>query len=91
MHKSYVWSNIGRLLIIIGCSMMLPAAAGIYFGEAEYLAFVKTAMGTLLAGLFCYLIERPVGAKRMSRCVKAFRLWHMDGSLSRCFLWCHIC
>lgn len=59
MHKSYVWSNIGRLLIIIGCSMMLPAAAGIYFGEAEYFDFVKTSLVTLLVGLFCYLIERP--------------------------------
>lgn len=64
MRKSYVWSNIGCLLMIIGCSMLLPAAAGIYFREAEYLVFVKTALATFLAGLLCYVVEHPDGRRK---------------------------
>ena len=30
MRQSYVWSNIGSLLVITGFAMLLPMAAGLY-------------------------------------------------------------
>ena len=54
MKKSYVWSSIGKLLIILGCTMLIPALTGIYYGEAEYKIFLCTAGVTLLAGLLLF-------------------------------------
>ena len=50
MQRSYVWSRIGKLLIIIGCSMLIPAAVGIYYHEDDYLVFLLTAAMVSAAG-----------------------------------------
>lgn len=64
MQKSYVWSSIGKLVMILGGSMFIPAAAGLYYGEAEYRVFLQVAVVTLLAGLVLYLARRPVNHRR---------------------------
>lgn len=60
MKRSYVWSSIGKLLMIMGCSMLIPALAGLYYGETEYKIFLCTAGGTFLAGVLLFFITRPV-------------------------------
>lgn len=59
MQKSYVWSRIGKLLIIIGCSMFIPAAVGMYYHEDAYLAFLLTAAMVSAAGGVLYFGLRP--------------------------------
>ncbi len=66
MGKRYVISGIGFLLLIVGCSMLLPAAAGLYFGEAEYAAFLQSAAVTLMAGLALAAVGQA-GQKRRRR------------------------
>lgn len=60
MRKSYVWSSIGKLLMIIGCSMLIPALAGLYYKEIEYKIFLCTASVTFLAGMLLFLFTRPI-------------------------------
>lgn len=59
MKKSYVWSTIGKLLLIIGCSMLLPALIGLYYDEPEYKIFIFTALFTLLIGAVIVLGKQP--------------------------------
>lgn len=65
MKKSYVWSSIGKLLIILGCTMLIPALTGIYYGEAEYKIFLCTAGVTLLAGLLLFWLKRPASRHKV--------------------------
>lgn len=59
MKKSYVWSSIGKLIMILGGSMLIPMAVGLYYGEAEYLVFLKLALVTFFAGALLFWIKRP--------------------------------
>lgn len=63
MKKSYVWSSLGLLLILIGFSMLIPAAAGFYYGEEQSWAFLKIASGTVIVGGVTYVVLRPRGRK----------------------------
>ena len=63
MKKSYVWSSLGLLLILIGFSMLIPAAAGFCYGEDQYRAFLKTAIGTIAVGGVAFALLRPRGRK----------------------------
>ena len=66
MRQSYVWSNIGTLLVIVGICMLLPMAAGLYFHEAEYADFGKVAAVTMLCGLALHELTRLKERKRIS-------------------------
>lgn len=65
MKKSYVWSSIGKLLMIIGCSMLIPAAAGLYYAESEAIVFLETAFGTFLVGMLFFVAKRPVARRKL--------------------------
>ncbi len=60
MHKSYVWSSVGGLLLVVGAMMLVPMAAGIYYRETEYLAFLICAGAALLLGALLYYLEKPL-------------------------------
>ncbi len=64
MRKSYVWSSIGKLVMILGGSMLIPAAVGLYYGESEYYIFLETAAITFLAGFLLFLLKRPLQHRR---------------------------
>ncbi|MBR5320083.1 MAG: TrkH family potassium uptake protein [Peptococcaceae bacterium] len=64
MGKRYVWSNIGSLLVIVGVSMLLPMAAGLYFREAEYKAFGQSALATIFIGLLLHMATRQRTKKK---------------------------
>ena len=66
MRQSFVWSNIGSLLVIAGFSMLLPMAVGLYYGEAEYADFGRMAAITILAGLGLHELTRIRTRKRIS-------------------------
>lgn len=68
MHKkSYVWSSVGVILLLLGIMMMIPAATGLYYAETEYTAFLISAGVSLVAGfvLFCTFKPRNEKKKRM--------------------------
>ena len=64
MHKSYVWSSVGGLLLLLGTMMLVPAAAGRYYAETEYLAFLISAGVVLLIGLLLFCFFKPKDSKR---------------------------
>ena len=64
MRKSYVWSSIGKLVMILGGSMLIPAAVGLYYDESEYHIFLETAAITFLAGFLLFLLKRPLQHRR---------------------------
>ena len=66
MRQSYVWSNIGSLLVITGFAMLLPMAAGLYYGEPEFADFGRMAAITILAGLGLHELTRIRARKRIS-------------------------
>ena len=66
MRQSYVWSNIGSLLVIVGAAMLLPMAAGLYYHEAEFADFGRMASVTVLAGLGLHELTRLKTRKRIS-------------------------
>jgi trk system potassium uptake protein TrkH len=66
MRQSYVWSNIGSLLVITGFAMLLPMAAGLYYGEPEFADFGRMAAITILAGLGLHELTRIRTRKRIS-------------------------
>ena len=66
MRQSYVWSNIGSLLVIVGFAMLLPMAAGLYYGEAEFADFGRMTAITVLAGLGLHELTRVKSRKRIS-------------------------
>ena len=59
-----MWSSIGKLVMILGGSMLIPAAAGLYYGEQEYHIFLQMAVITFLAGLLLFLVKRPFQHRR---------------------------
>ncbi len=59
MHKSYVWSSVGGILLLIGIMLMIPAATGLYYGEIEYVAFLISAGVALLAGVLLFCVFKP--------------------------------
>lgn len=65
MKKSFVWSSIGKLLIIIGCGMLIPVVVGLYYAEPEYKIFLETAFGTFVVGTVLFLAKRPTERKKM--------------------------
>ncbi len=66
MRQSYVWSNIGSLLVIVGAAMLLPMAAGLYYHEPEFVDFGRMAAVTVLAGLGLHELTRIRTRKRIS-------------------------
>ncbi len=64
--QSYVWSNIGLLLVIVGISMLLPMAAGLYYHETEYKTFGMAAALTVLFGLSLHEAVHVRSYKRIS-------------------------
>ena len=73
MHKGYVWSSVGGILVLIGMMMLIPAAVGVYFGEPEYLVFLCCASAAWLIGSILYVGLRP---KELQK--KRFRLMMKD-------------
>ncbi len=59
MHKSYVWSSVGGILLLIGMMLMIPVATGLYYGETEYSAFLISAGVALLAGGLLFFCFKP--------------------------------
>jgi len=64
MGKRYVWSSIGKLLVLIGCSMLIPMLAGLYYREAAWRVFLQMAVVTILVGGALFLLGRPQGSHR---------------------------
>lgn len=64
MRYSYVWSNIGWLLMIAGCGMLLPMLVGLYYNESQWSIFGQSALIMLLIGCLLYRLLRPVNGKR---------------------------
>lgn len=64
MKPNYVWSSIGKLLMIIGCCMLIPAIVGIFYREQEYQVFLETALGTALVGALLYVAKKPPTTQR---------------------------
>ena len=64
MKPNYVWSSIGKLLMIIGCCMLIPAIIGIFYREQEYQVFLETALGTALVGALLYVAKKPPTTQR---------------------------
>ena len=60
MHKSYVWSSVGGLLVFLGIMLLIPMAAGLYYRETEYMAFLISAGAAFLIGALLYWGARPV-------------------------------
>ena len=53
MHFSSITHVLGLLLIVTGCSMSLPVACSLYYGEADLIPIVLSALITIGAGLPC--------------------------------------
>ncbi len=66
LPQSYVWSNIGLLLMVVGIGMLLPMGAGLYYGEAEYKMFGMVSAVTVLLGLLLHELMRVRSRKRIS-------------------------
>lgn len=60
MHKSYVWSSVGGLLLFVGIMMLAPVVTGLYYGETEYMAFLLCAGAAILLGGLLYYLEKPL-------------------------------
>ena len=58
MHKSYVWSSVGGLLLFVGIMMLAPVVTGLYYGETEYMAFLLCAGAAILLGGLLYYLEK---------------------------------
>lgn len=59
MRKSYVWSSIGGLLLLLGILLLIPTATGLYYGETEYIAFFISAGVALLVGMLLFCTFKP--------------------------------
>lgn len=82
MKPNYVWSSIGKLLMIIGCCMLIPAIVGIFYREQEYQVFLETALGTALVGALLYVAKKPLATQNPELlCGTAMPLWPMGGLL----------
>ena len=57
MQKGYVWSSVGAMLMLLGMMMTIPAAAGLYYRETEYVAFLLSAGTAVLAGFLLYFFS----------------------------------
>ncbi len=66
LPQSYVWSNIGILLVIVGISMLFPMITGLYYREMEYKVFGMAAAVTVLVGLALHEFTRVRGRRRIS-------------------------
>ena len=64
MHKSYVWSSVGGLLLVVGMMMLVPMAAGLFYGETEYLAFLICAGAAMMSGALLFCLAKPTKGKR---------------------------
>ena len=64
MQKGYVWSSVGAMLMLLGMMMTIPAAAGLYYRETEYVAFLLSAGAAVLAGSLLYFLCKPRDKKR---------------------------
>ena len=64
MKKSYVWSSIGKLLVIIGFCMMIPVLVGLFYHEQEYKMFLSWGMATMVIGAIVFLGLKPDKPKR---------------------------
>ena len=64
MQKGYVWSSVGAMLMLLGMMMTIPAAAGLYYRETEYVAFLLSAGAAVLAGSLLYFFCKPKDKKR---------------------------
>ena len=64
MHKSYVWSSVGGLLVLLGIMLLLPTAVGLYYGETEYIAFLLCAGVSGFIGALLYWGKRPAKGTR---------------------------
>lgn len=58
-HGNVVWHTIGRLLIIVACSMLFPLITAFLYGEACIKAFVIMLPITLVIGVFLLQFFRP--------------------------------
>lgn len=54
-----VWHNIGKLLMIVACSMIIPLAVALFYQEKCSLIFLLLLMITLGAGYILVLFFRP--------------------------------
>ena len=80
MHKSYVWSSVGGLLVLLGIMLLLPTAVGLYYGETEYIAFLICAGAACFIGALLYFWERPVRGTRQ-------RMHMKDGYAIVTYVW----
>ena len=80
MQKSYVWSSVGSILLLIGAAMLLPVACGLYFQETEYLVFLGCAGVTVLVGfLLCFGLRPYNNIGKRGRLHKGTRVMMKDG------------
>lgn len=64
MRKSYVWSSVGGIVLFLGIMMLIPTAAGLYYAETEYRAFLFTAFAAALLGAMLYHCCKPHSKNR---------------------------
>lgn len=56
---------LGGLLFCLGISLLIPMAIALVYGEASWNAFLITAIGAMLAGVFLFWLFRPRYELRM--------------------------
>ena len=55
MNYRTIANVFGTLLIVIGCSMVLPIACSLHYGEGDLHAIALSAVITVLMGLICHV------------------------------------
>lgn len=65
--RSYVWSSLGIILLLNGAMLCIPMAVGQYCGESEAMAFLISAMVTVLLGGSLLYRFRPKRKKNHMR------------------------
>lgn len=65
--RSYVWSSLGIILLLNGAMLCIPMAVGRYCGESEAMAFLISAMVTVLLGGSLLYRFRPKRKKNHMR------------------------
>lgn len=64
MNYRSIISALGIVLIIIGCSMVLPLLWSLYYGDYDWSAFLITSISTIIIGFAAYKITGMKGEFR---------------------------
>ncbi|MDX1591370.1 MAG: potassium transporter TrkG [Balneolaceae bacterium] len=76
---------LGGLMFFLGVSMIAPALVAIYYGESSWIEFILTAVCTMAAGAFLFIIFRPKEEIRIREAFLIVSLAWFVGSLVGAF------